>query len=254
MTWNEPNNSGPPISGYQIRYRKTGESAATWRQWPVDGSNVTSRSVKITTMPDTDDSNVQVHLEPGKQYEVQVRALNGEGDSTSFDVDGQRQLVDRRVAARPGASNEKAGLRQHVARRRRCWKWRKTRGRGRASATPSRPRTPTTIRLTYSLEGPNKGSFTITSAGQIRTRSPLNYEERDEYSLTVKVDDRQRKNNSVAAKSVTIDGDGPYGAAVRAQGADGSGDSRLDGKRARHVGRARERGTGHHTLQRSVRH
>ena len=58
--------------------------------------------------------------------------------------------------------------------------------------------------LTYTLEGPNKDSFSITSAGQIRTRSPLNYEERDEYSLTVKVDDRQKKNNSVAAKSVTV--------------------------------------------------
>ena len=60
-------------------------------------------------------------------------------------------------------------------------------------------------RLTYTLEGPGKDSFSITSAGQIRTRSPLNHEERDEYSLTVKVNDGQRKNNSVAAKSVTIE-------------------------------------------------
>ena len=60
-------------------------------------------------------------------------------------------------------------------------------------------------RLTYTLEGPGKDSFTITSAGQIRTRSPLNHEERDEHSLTVKVNDGQRKNNSVAAKSVTIE-------------------------------------------------
>ena len=64
---------------------------------------------------------------------------------------------------------------------------------------------PDNHRLTYTLEGPGKDSFTITSAGQIRTRSPLNYEERDEYSLTVKVNDGQRKNNSVAAKSVTIE-------------------------------------------------
>ena len=60
-------------------------------------------------------------------------------------------------------------------------------------------------RLTHTLEGPGKDSFTITSAGQIRTKSPLNHEERDEYSLTVKVNDGQRKNNSVAAKSVTIE-------------------------------------------------
>ena len=34
VTWNAPRNEGPPITGYQIRYRKTGDSAATWRQWP----------------------------------------------------------------------------------------------------------------------------------------------------------------------------------------------------------------------------
>ena len=59
--------------------------------------------------------------------------------------------------------------------------------------------------LTYSLEGPGKDSFTIvSSSGQIRTRSPLDYETRQKYSVTVKVDDKQRKDNSVAAKSVTI--------------------------------------------------
>ena len=59
--------------------------------------------------------------------------------------------------------------------------------------------------LTYTLEGPGKDSFTIvSSSGQIRTRAALNHEERDSYSVTVKVDDRQRKANSVAAKSVTI--------------------------------------------------
>ena len=59
--------------------------------------------------------------------------------------------------------------------------------------------------LTYTLEGPGAGSFTIVSnSGQIRTSSPLNYEARQSYSLTVKVDDGQSRQNSVAAKSVTI--------------------------------------------------
>ena len=38
----------------------------------------------------------------------------------------------------------------------------------------------------------------------MRTRAALNYEERSSYSVTVKVNDVQRKNNSVAAKSVSI--------------------------------------------------
>ena len=59
--------------------------------------------------------------------------------------------------------------------------------------------------LRYSLEGPGKDSFTIlSSSGQIRTRSPLDFETRQSYSVTVKVDDGQKRKNSVAAKSVTI--------------------------------------------------
>ena len=76
VTWNEPRNDGPSITGYQIRYRKAGGTGtdATWRQWTHTG---TKRSAKITTIGDPDGSN-QVHLEPSTQYEVQVRALNGE--------------------------------------------------------------------------------------------------------------------------------------------------------------------------------
>ena len=59
--------------------------------------------------------------------------------------------------------------------------------------------------LRYSLEGPGKDSFTIlSSSGQVRTRSPLDFETRKSYSVTVKVNDGQNRKNSVAAKSVTI--------------------------------------------------
>ena len=47
VTWNAPVNNGPPITGYQIRYRKTGDSTLAWQQWPPNESNVTGRSVKI---------------------------------------------------------------------------------------------------------------------------------------------------------------------------------------------------------------
>ena len=69
--------------------------------------------------------------------------------------------------------------------------------------------------LTYTLEGPGADSFTIvSSSGQIRTKSPLDYETRQSYSVTVKVDDRQKRDNSVAAKSVTITVDGRSRAAA----------------------------------------
>ncbi len=55
VTWTEPRNDGPDITGYQIGYRKTGDSALAWQQWPPDDTNVTGtgRSAKITTIADT---------------------------------------------------------------------------------------------------------------------------------------------------------------------------------------------------------
>ena len=69
--------------------------------------------------------------------------------------------------------------------------------------------------LTYTLEGPGQGlKFSIvSSSGQIRTRSPLNheaeechYEDEDgksfcRYSVTVKVDDRQKKEQQQSRRN-----------------------------------------------------
>ena len=199
VTWNAPRNDGPPITDYQIRYRKTGDSAAAWRQWPSDGANVTDRSAKITTIPDPDNVSTQVHLEPSTQYEVQVRALNGEGNSTFADATNWSTSGRGTTGAsnrRPVFESTEPVVELEVEENTRS-------GQNVGSAVEATD--PDGHRLTYTLEGPGKDSFTITSAGQIRTRSPLNHEERDEYSLTVKVNDGQRKNNSVAAKSVTIE-------------------------------------------------
>ena len=52
--------------------------------------------------------------------------------------------------------------------------------------------------------GPARTPSPSPVPGRYGRGQPLNHEGRDEYSLTVKVNDGQRKNNSVAAKSVTI--------------------------------------------------
>ena len=192
VTWNAPRNDGPPIAGYQIRYRKTGDDS-DWVQWTHSG---TGRSAKITTIPDA--QNADVHLEPRTQYEVQVRALNGEGD-LDFESDTNWSFSGRGTTAvsnrRPVFDSTASLLTLEVEENTRS-------GQNVGSAVEATD--PDGNRLTYTLEGPGKDSFTITSAGQIRTRSPLNYEERSSYSVTVKVNDGQRKDNSVAAKSVTI--------------------------------------------------
>ena len=197
VTWSEPRNQGPAITGYQIRYRKTGDSTAAWQSWSHTGAG---RSAKITTIRTTPtDDTTAVHLDPSTQYEVQVRALNGEGDSTFADATnwsssgrGTTGKGNRRPAFKSTASVVELEVEENTRS-----------GQNVGSAVEAEDADKNNS-LTYTLEGPGKDSFTITSAGQIRTRSPLNYEERNKYSLTVKVDDRQGKNNSVAAKSVTI--------------------------------------------------
>ena len=198
VTWNAPLNDGPAITGYQIRYRKTGVNGAVWQQWPHTG---TDRKTKImTSLSDpTDDSSTLVHLEPRTEYEVQVRALNGEGDST-FATATNWSSSGR---GKTGASNSRPVFDSTLPVVVMLEVEENTRsGQNVGSAVEATD--PDKNRLTYALEGPGKDSFTITSAGQIKTRSSLNYEERDEYSVTVKVNDGERKNNSVAAKSVTI--------------------------------------------------
>ena len=222
VTWNAPRNDGSPITGYQIRYRKTGDSTAEWEQWTHTG---TGRSAKITTI--ADDTDTQVHLEPRTQYEVQVRALNGEGDP-AFEANPNDNWSSSGRGT-TGASNRRPVFDSDLPTVVVLEVEENTRS-GQNIGNAIEATDPDMNRLAYTLEGPGKDSFTITNAGQIRTRSPLNHEERDKYSLTVKVNDGQRKNNSVAAKSVTIvvtdrDESPSTPAAPRVAGIPGSTDS-----------------------------
>ena len=105
VTWNEPRNTGPAITGYEIRYRKHGttdcnddDSPPNWCNWPHTG---TARKATIETI--LDENNVQVHLEPETRYDVQVRALNGEGDLTFETASVWSSLGNGRT----GASNRR---------------------------------------------------------------------------------------------------------------------------------------------------
>ena len=246
VTWNAPSNDGPPITGYQIRYRKTGDSAATWQRWSHAG---TGRSAKITTIPDTEDNDV--HLEPRKQYEVQVRALNGEADPDSFVADPNDNWSTSGRGT-TGASNEEAGLRQHVTGRRHAgsggkhavWTERRQRHRGHG---PGRPQADLHSRrarqglLHHHQRRADTDEVAPQPRGERRILADGEGERRTE-------EEQQRRRQVGDHRS-----NGPAGAAVRAEGAEGGGDTRLDGQRARHVGRAREHGASHHPLQRSVR-
>lgn len=64
VEWRSPENTGPPIRDYDLRYRQ--EDSSSWRSWSHSG---TSRTATITG------------LSRSTRYEVQVRASNTEGTS-----------------------------------------------------------------------------------------------------------------------------------------------------------------------------
>ena len=87
VTWNAPRNDGPPISSYQIRYRKTGDDSC-YLAYSGPSMEAMSRAGaprlrRYRTRRIIDVSTWSLVT----QYEVQVRALNGEGDPNSFHVD-----------------------------------------------------------------------------------------------------------------------------------------------------------------------
>ena len=227
VTWNEPRNTGkPPITDYDIQYRKykTGSQQDQWQLWPHgtednDEADNTDRSANITRrLPGPDEDP----LEPRTQYEVRVKAKNGEGDDDADNWSSVARGTTGPSNSRPSFDRTESLVTLRVDENTRA-------GQNVGSAVSASDADSNTLR--YSLEGPGKDSFTIlSSSGQIRTRSPLDFETRKSYSVTVKVDDGQKRKNSVAAKSVTITVDNVIEipsapAAPRVAGIPGSTDS-----------------------------
>ena len=224
VSWNEPRDTGkPPINDYDIQYRevKTGASQDMWEPWPhgSDGNNSTETNTKITRrLPGV----TEAPLKSRTQYEVRVKAKNGEDDSVTTNWSSVGRGTTGPSNSRPSFDRDDAVIELRVDENTRA-------GQNVGSAVSASDVDSNTLR--YSLEGPGAESFTIlASAGQIRTKSPLDFETRQSYSLTVKVDDGQKRKNSVAAKSVTITVDNVIEqpsapAAPRVAGIPGSTDS-----------------------------
>ena len=202
VTWNEPTNTGPPITGYYIAYRKyrqgTNDEFTRWEHTGME------RKATITTIPVADSNPVP--LEPQTQYEVRIRATNEEG--TVAVAQGESEAWGSWSPSgrgTTGTSNERPVFKDSDSLVTMEMEENKPAGQNVGSAVEATD--PDRNSLSYSLEGPGKDSFTITSTGQIRTKSGVtyDYESRQSYSVTVKVDDGQRRDNSVATKSVTID-------------------------------------------------
>ena len=229
VTWNEPTNKGPAITSYQIVYRKYRQGTNTdyFNEVVHEG---TERKITIATIKPTE-ADDPVSLEPLTQYEVRVRASNGEGTAAQGEPVAWGDWSALRRAS-TGSSNERPEFASMDSLITLDMPENTRAGQNVGSAVEATD-ADRGNRLRYSLEGPGKDSFDINSStGQIRTRSgaTYDYESRQGYSVTVKVDDGQSKDNSLATKSVTInvdDRDEPPStpAAPRVVGIAGSTDS-----------------------------
>ena len=199
VTWSEPVNTGPPITGYYIAYRKYRQGTNN-DNFAILSPMSTATKATIMTIGDP-----PVLLEPRTQYEVRVRAKNGEGTIATEETEawGDWSPFGRGTTGasneRPVFSNSSSLVTLEMAENTPA-------GQNIGSAVEATDADRNS--LAYSLEGPGAVSFDINrSTGQIRTKSGVtyDYESRQSYSVTVKVDDGQGKDNSVATKSVTIE-------------------------------------------------
>ena len=193
VTWSEPGNTGPDIIDYDIQYREVGDTEDDWIDW-THGTNADDTGDVTADTGDKTTKTTIAGLNPRTPYEVEVRATNGEGTS-GWSPAGRGTTA---------ASNLRPTF--DVTTPRMILSVDENTGSGQSVGSPVAATDNDGNRLTYSLEGPGKDSFSIvSSSGQIRTKSTLDYEERSSYSVTVKVDDGQKKENSGTAKSVTIE-------------------------------------------------
>ena len=162
----------PAVSDYDVQYKKSSDS--TWSSHSFTG---TGTSTTLTG------------LDEGAGYDVQVRAVNDEGDgawSDSGTTNTQDENVDAefpdQTATRSIAENSAAGSNVGAA----------------VTATDTENHT-----LYYSLNGTDKDSFDIgLNTGQItvKTGHVPNYEAKTSYSVTVEVSDRKDSNDNADTK------------------------------------------------------
>ena len=145
VSWDAPENTGPPISDYDYRYR---EALGSWTE--VTNTTITATAVVIPG------------LTPGTSYDVDVRATNAEGTS-DWSNSGIGSTTARGANSPPVFTEGTSATRSVSAS-------------APAGTLIGAPVTATDAdsgaTLTYSLEGNDAASFDINSStGQLLTRS-----------------------------------------------------------------------------------
>ena len=179
-TWAAPNNVGPPITSYEVRYRATGGEWVTG----ADGGG-TATSARITG------------LARGASYEVQVRATNDEGAGPWSDSGTAETPSD------PPAFSEGDAATRSVP---------ESSPSGTNVGAPVSATGSAGGALTYSLSGTDASAFQVDGKdGQIRTAAELDYETRRAYSVSVEATDENGGSAGIEVAISVTDVDEPPG-------------------------------------------
>ena len=166
IRWTEPTNTGPNINDYDVQYRKASDS---FDDWPHNGPGT---NTTITS------------LEANTSYEVQVLARSPEGESQ-----WSESVTVSTVANHAPTFNEGSRTTRRLAEN--------TTGT-QDIGNPITAADSDGGTLTYRLEGTDQASFALND-NQLQTRASetYDYEEKNSYEVTVRVEDDQGGSNTI---------------------------------------------------------
>ena len=182
VAWTEPDLAGgPDIVGYRLR-RGVGDGS-TWFE-------------TTTLYPATARSETIDGLAEDTEYDVRVRALNGETTSDWSSAGFGRTGVNAPPVFDDGARTTRSVAENTAS--------------GQPVGLAVSADDPNDDELTYTLEGPDADSFGIDSrTGQLRTSAALDHESKASHTLTVKADDDHGGTATIAVTVNTTDVDEP---------------------------------------------
>ena len=174
VSWTAPDMTGKPaISGYNVQYKLSGANSWTGTSFSGTGTSTTLSS-----------------LTKGKSYEVQVRAVNAEGNGAWASGSA---ITDANAVTRSIAENSAAGT--------------------NVGAAVTAKSTNTTYTYTHALSGTDASKFNIgSSTGQItvKTGNIPDFEAKKSYTVTVTVTAAAKSQGGANAQSVDPNAPGDY--------------------------------------------
>ena len=177
VTWEEPGNTGPEITDYDVQYRKSRSFIPHSHDGPGTSATI-------------------IDLEVNTRYEVQVRATNDEGTTL-----WSRSGFGTTSANLPPVFDEGRSATREVAEN--------TTG-VQDLGSPLRATDPENTPVTYRLSRGDTESFDIDAdTGQLQTRTDADYdfETKDRYSVTVQAQDEQDGRATITVTINVIDDD-----------------------------------------------